>query len=61
LVDILIKLTEKNMEKLPFLDVPPTVSLNQSQYMPHAPLLAATSETVPQIAQEAARAATGSV
>jgi hypothetical protein len=41
LVDILIKLVEKNPEKLHCMVVPSTVALNQAQQRSHVPLLAA--------------------
>jgi hypothetical protein len=50
---ILNKLIKKNNEKLPCLVVPSTLTLKKAQKMPQAPLMAATSETVPQIGQEA--------
>jgi hypothetical protein len=42
LVDILIKLVEKNPDKLHCMVVPSTVALNQAQQRSHAPLLAST-------------------
>jgi hypothetical protein len=50
LVDILIQRKYKNLENLPCLVVPSTVVLYQSKQMSQAPLLAATSESMPQIA-----------
>jgi hypothetical protein len=53
LVDIFMKLVEKNPENINFAVVPSTLALNQSQQTPPDLLLSATSDIVPQIVQEA--------